>query len=69
VTAELACRSRKYVARSQASRLQSVPLAPPIPVGPAVVAEIQSDPMDFALVPSPLVGEPVAACATMFHSQ
>jgi hypothetical protein len=38
-------------------------------VGPAVVAEIQSDQMDFTLVPLPLVIEPVAACAIMFHSQ
>ena len=48
---------------------QWAPLAPPIPVGPAVVAEIQSDQMDITLVPLPLVIEPVAACAIMFHSQ
>ena len=39
------------------------------PVGPAGVAEIQSDQMDITLVPLPLVIEPVAACAIMFHSQ
>ena len=51
------------------SESQWAPLALPIPVGPAVVAEIQSDQMDSTLVPLPLVIEPVAACATMFHSQ
>ena len=42
---------------------------PPIPVEPAVVAEIQSDQMDITLVPLPLVIEPVAACVIMSHSQ
>ena len=32
---------------------QCAPLAPPIPVGPAVVAEIQSNQMDITLVPLP----------------
>ena len=32
-------------------------------------AEIQSDQMDITLMPLPLVIEPAAACAIMFHSQ
>jgi hypothetical protein len=56
--------------RGQSRHLESqwAPPAPPIPVGPAVVAEIQSDQMDSTLVPLPLVNEPAAACAIMFHS-
>jgi hypothetical protein len=38
-------------------------------LGPAGAAEIQSDQMDSTLMPLPLVIEPVAACAIMFHSQ
>ena len=38
-------------------------------LGPAGVAEIRSDQMDITLVPLPLVIEPAAACAIMFHSQ
>ncbi len=57
--------------RGQSTHLESqwAPLPPPIPIGPAVVAEIQSDQMDITLMPLPLVIEPAAACAIMFHSQ
>jgi hypothetical protein len=57
--------------RGQSTHLESqrAPLPPPIPVGPAGVAEIQSDQMDITLMPLPLVIEPAAACAIMFHSQ
>jgi hypothetical protein len=55
--------------QSRHLEFQWAPLPPPIPVGPAGVAEIQSDQMDITLVPLPLVIEPAAACAIMFHSQ
>jgi hypothetical protein len=58
VTAELACRSRRCVARSQASRVPVGAAGAANPAGPAVVAEIQSDQMDFTLVPLPPVIEP-----------
>ena len=58
--------------RGQSRHLESqwAPLAPPIPIRDSCwLAEVQSDQMDITLAPLPLVIEPVAACAIMFHSQ
>ena len=61
--------SRRCVARVRTSSPSGRRWRRQSRLGPAGVTEIQSDQMDITLMPLPLVIEPAAACAIMFHSQ